>query len=530
MSTFKEYIIVGAGPAGLQLGYFFEQQQIDYCILERNDVPGSFFTKFPRHNVLISTNKVYTGYDDDNLNMRWDWNSLLSNNPDLLFKHYSKEYFPKSDDYVKYLNDFAKYNNLNINYNSSVSNVYKDEEGKFHVTCGQDQYICNYLIIATGVPDQVIPEVEGIELCELYSDCSVDPEDYINQDVLIIGKGNSGFETADNLIPTAASIHLISPKNISFAWKTHYVGHVRAVNNNLLDTYLLKSQNALLNAELKSIKKGANGRFVVELDYNLTTSSESQVIEYDRVIIACGFKMNISFFDEACKPDTFRNGKFPLLGSNWESTNIKDLYFAGILTHSRDFKKTTSGFIHGFRYNCEALSKILMHTNHEREFQKVVLENPTITDVADLLIEKINQSSALWQQFGFLGDVLVIKDSNRVEYIEGLPCDYVIEELSDALKDYFIITLEYGEHVEDPFAPDNKRISRFDLEHSSDSIFIHPIIRRYRVGEGLISEFHLIEDLDSRFNKEESHVQPLINYFEKQLTNLEVENSQILHS
>ncbi len=38
-----DYIILGAGPAGLQMGYFMEQAGHDYLILEGKDGAGSFF-------------------------------------------------------------------------------------------------------------------------------------------------------------------------------------------------------------------------------------------------------------------------------------------------------------------------------------------------------------------------------------------------------------------------------------------------------------------------------------------------------
>ena len=39
----KDYCGVGAGPAGCQLGFFWETAQRDYIILEKADGPGSFF-------------------------------------------------------------------------------------------------------------------------------------------------------------------------------------------------------------------------------------------------------------------------------------------------------------------------------------------------------------------------------------------------------------------------------------------------------------------------------------------------------
>lgn len=40
-----DYCVLGAGPAGLQMGYFLSKSQRDYIILERNSGPGSFFQK-----------------------------------------------------------------------------------------------------------------------------------------------------------------------------------------------------------------------------------------------------------------------------------------------------------------------------------------------------------------------------------------------------------------------------------------------------------------------------------------------------
>jgi len=38
---YHDYIVVGAGPAGLQLGYFFERAGRDYVILERGSQAGA---------------------------------------------------------------------------------------------------------------------------------------------------------------------------------------------------------------------------------------------------------------------------------------------------------------------------------------------------------------------------------------------------------------------------------------------------------------------------------------------------------
>lgn len=40
-----DYCVLGAGPAGLQMGHFLSKAKRDYIILERNSGPGSFFNK-----------------------------------------------------------------------------------------------------------------------------------------------------------------------------------------------------------------------------------------------------------------------------------------------------------------------------------------------------------------------------------------------------------------------------------------------------------------------------------------------------
>jgi len=49
-----QYVIIGAGPAGLQLSYFLQRAGADYVTLEREDAPAQFFRRYPRHRRLIS--------------------------------------------------------------------------------------------------------------------------------------------------------------------------------------------------------------------------------------------------------------------------------------------------------------------------------------------------------------------------------------------------------------------------------------------------------------------------------------------
>lgn len=509
-----EYLIVGAGPAGLQLGYFLEKANRNYLVVEAADAPGTAFKSFPRHRKLISINKVYTGYDDPEINLRWDWNSLLSDSEEMLFKHYSKSYFPDASDFVRYCCDFAEHFNLNIKYDVRVVRVAKNNS-KFMVMDSQGNvYSCQHLIVATGFKKPYIPPIPGIELTENYTTVSVDPEDFANQRVLIIGKGNSGFETADNLVATTALTHVVSPNPISMAWKTKYVGHLRAVNNNFLDTYQLKSQNAILDATVNKIER-KEGEFVVTVSYS-HANGEQEELTYDRVITCTGFRFDDAIFDDSCRPELTIHERFPAQTSEWESINVQHLYFAGVLMHMRDYKKKQSGFIHGFRYNIQALHRIFERKYHQQEWpaQRLNMQPEALTKA---ILNRVNTSSALWQQTGFLGDLATVSDRNKViEYYEDIPIDYVHDSDFGQYDCYYTVTLEFGQAVmtktPDPFAI--ARVHKDDAANSAQSAFIHPVIRRFCKGK-LVAEHHVIEDLAGEW-QEAVHVEPLLEFMQVQ--------------
>jgi len=144
-----EYLIIGAGPAGLQLGYYLEKAGRDYLILEEGETAGTFFKKFPRHRTLISQNKIHTGYDDHEINLRWDWNSLLSDDEGMLFKHFTSDFFPRADVLVRYLNDYANRFKLKIKYLTRAKRITRN--GDFEILDQQGRkYTCKRLLIACG--------------------------------------------------------------------------------------------------------------------------------------------------------------------------------------------------------------------------------------------------------------------------------------------------------------------------------------------------------------------------------------------
>jgi thioredoxin reductase len=511
-----DYLIIGAGPAGIQCGYFLERAGRDYLILEAGAQPGTFFKRYPRHGQLISINKVHTGTSDPELNLRMDWNSLLSDDTDLLFTRYSPRYFPPAKDMVRYLADFAKTFSLRIQYNTRVVRIGRDGDGDFVVADEQGRsYRAKRMIVSTGVSESNVPNIPGIETAECYADMSVDPRDFVDQRVLIIGKGNSAFETADNLMETAAVIHVAGPSPVRFAWRTHYVGHLRAVNNNLLDTYQLKSQNAILDGNVVRIERRAEGGYQVIFSFSRAGEVRKN-LPYDRVIACTGFRFGSSIFDDSCRPELTIEDRFPAQTAEWESSNIPGLYYAGTLMQVRDFKKSTGGFIHGFRYAVRALHRILECKYHGAEWpHRELSQDPR--QLMEAVIARVNRTSALWQQFGVLGDVITVQPGEGARYYEEIPVDYLHQsELADT-DCYFAITLEYGpDHDKvDPFDITVGRITQSTVERSHEGQYLHPVVRRFRLGQ-LVATHHVTENLENDWTAP-MHCDPLTTFFSREL-------------
>jgi thioredoxin reductase len=506
-----EYLILGAGPAGLQMGHHLSRAGHSYMILEAGDCPGYVLKTFPRHRTLISSNKVYTGSEDPEVNLRFDWNSLLSDGDgQLLFKEYSRRYFPSADEMVRYLGDYADFHELNVRCNTRILRVEKPRPNQFRLHDDEGAvYTCRRLIVATGVNKPYLPVIPGIELAESYVDVSVDPEDFANQRVLILGKGNSAFETADNLIPTTALLHVASPNPLKLAWQTHFAGHLRAVNNNFLDTCQLKTQNAVLDCTVDRIER-RDGQYVVSVRYS--PRGKTGELTYDPVIVCAGFRFDDSIFAEGCRPELVINYRFPAQTPEWESINVPGLYFAGTLMQANDYKKHTSGFIHGFRYNVRALFRMLEKKHHRRDWPAREIES-TPEGLVEATLTRLNRTSALWQQFGFLHDVIVVDEGwERAVYYEEMPLAYIQDSAIADSRHYYTIALEFGKVEGDPFAI----VRNPEPGKAEESVYLHPVIRRW-CGHHLVSEQHLLEDLLGEWTKADAHVAPLRFFFMEQL-------------
>ena len=500
-------IIVGAGPAGLQMGYFLDQAGRDYLILEATAGAGAFFTQQPRHRTLISLNKRFNYFPEPEFNMRHDWNSLLTEEYDFLFRDYSKELYPHADDIVRYLNDFAEKYALQIQFNTRVGNIARDEAGHFVLTDTQgQQYGCARLLMATGALEPRIPPVEGIELAEGYETHEIDPTRFENKRVLIMGRGNSAFEVANHLAGHAAIVHIaVDNRALKHAWQSHFVGDLRSINNTILDMVQLKALHFVVGFHVTKIARQEDGTLLVAVEEELPHWETPGTIRlnhvYDHVIRCTGWKyINPALFAPDTTPASDAKNKYPALNACWESS-VPNLYYIGTAMAGRD-RKAASGFIHGFRYNVRTLFHLLEERYEGIPYPSVSYPLETQADletVAEEMLRRMSTTDALYQLYGVLGDALVFSE-DQVTIYRDLPVAYM-QQNRDLHADQHVITLtlEYGfeRYPAQAVALDFISVADESADRAC-AAYLHPVFRHYWDGQ-LLEETHLGESLVIRY-------------------------------
>ncbi|XP_077490113.1 FAD-dependent oxidoreductase domain-containing protein 2-like [Amblyomma americanum] len=542
-----DYCVIGAGPSGLQMAYFLKKAGRDYRVFERSNTTGYFFSVYPKHRKLISINKVHTGQENPEFNLRHDWNSLLSDDPSLLFKHFSRDYFPHADTMAKYLDEYRRKLDLRVQFDTEVRNVrrlpketptghrfqFEDQRG--------DSYLCKYVLVANGMSKPNEPYFEGHEMTVGYEDVSTDVADFEAKTVLILGRGNSAFETANHVAGVANYVHLLASSPPRFAWSTHYVGDLRAVNNELLDHYQLKSLDGLLEANLNILRlvRTQSGRLALQLRNDSSFNYVPPDDQYDVVVRCLGFVYDDAMYSPCTKPErsAIRKGKFPLINRDYESANVPDMYFVGSTAHSLDFRETAGGFIHGFRYTARALHRLLEWKNHGVPWPS---ERRPLAQLVDAIVTRINEASGIYQMHHYLGDVIIL-DRNKLEfeYLQEFPLSLLqqLEEKTGRLargREVLVVAMRYHPDFSGP------RLDTFHSQRSTDDVekahlsnFLHPVIYYYanlekaaETSEEVENKHgnpgppvpdrihHVLEDFLTRWTSPHLHIEPLRRFLE----------------
>jgi putative flavoprotein involved in K+ transport len=290
-SDSREVVVVGAGQAGLALGYHLSRQGRDFTILEAADGPAAAWRE------------------------RWDslrlftpvrFNAL----PGLAFPGHPWHY-PGRDEVVAYLTDYVHHFNLPVEYGSRAHRLSRSD-GAYLVELDDRAYEAEQVVIATG-PFQVpfVPSIAqhfGPELVQLHSSAYRRPESVPPGPVLLVGGGNTGFQIAAEL-SASHEVHLSVgsrqtplPQRIlgrDLFWYLDKTGLIRKTTESRIGRRL-SGKDTLIGSGPRKLRR----RHGVELHPRTVTAtgstatfSDGTELDVGSVIWATGFRVDHSWID-----------------------------------------------------------------------------------------------------------------------------------------------------------------------------------------------------------------------------------------
>jgi len=185
-----EVAVVGAGQAGLAIGYFLARERRHFTILESSDSIGPAWRR--RWDSLV----LFTPRRYDSL-------------PGLQFPG-DPDGYPGREEVIDYLESYASTFHLPVQLNSAVHSIASTGDG-FILDLGGRTVRADQVVVATG-PFQV-PSVPAFaadlapDVAQMHSTGYRRPSDVPRGTVVVVGGGNTGFQIAKEL-STTHSVHL----------------------------------------------------------------------------------------------------------------------------------------------------------------------------------------------------------------------------------------------------------------------------------------------------------------------------------
>lgn len=529
-------IIMGGGPAGINLALEFSKKGIEYVLLEAKDAPGGQWDKLPVCGELISLNKKYVPGEDHYYRMRYDWHTLstitaedAAKDPMLRFTEWTSNHWPSARLYKKYLQYVVDKMGLakNIRLNTRVKRI-SQANGCFTLKISDNQsFTADRIFCGAGNSGPMIPNIKGLDASTATFYGDFDPataaERYKNKIVIVLGRGNSAFEVAHHLIDITAETRVVTRSLPEFARQTHNVHDLRAQVADVYDLMQLKSNNNVVSdriVEVSRIKDGEHkGRLLVKYETACVHWSPPRWMKrssiVDDIIVCCGFNYTLAdVFDmETVKPLVDDKNKFCLLTSSWESRNVPNLYFIGAPMRVND-RYAASGFVHGFRCNIQALAQIAAEKYHNMPIQPLfecsVPEGKGASDalmaLSQFLIKLVSTNMGLYELFNYFGAMVTFeeRDNNTVtaKVWPTFPRDYNAERWQ-TIKNRIEIVFEYGfQNYGNGEIPTHYFTLPSDHFDPSRSAYIHPVFHVFRGGVE-VESFHMQESLISRWDRDD---------------------------
>jgi putative flavoprotein involved in K+ transport len=187
-------VVIGAGQAGLSIGYYLSKLDREYVILEKASTITPTWRK------------------------RWDSFTLVLPNwtyqiPDHAYNGDDPNGFMGRDDLVEHLEQFAASFDPEIRFGSKVTSVEKNPNGdNFLVTTTESTILADNVVVATGTfQEPRLPSFSknlSEEFTQIHTSNYHNPESLPDGAVLVVGTGQSGCQIAEELYQNGRNVYL----------------------------------------------------------------------------------------------------------------------------------------------------------------------------------------------------------------------------------------------------------------------------------------------------------------------------------
>ncbi len=313
-----EVVVIGAGQAGLAIGYFLKRQGRRFVIVQAASSIGAAWRSRWESLVLFTPRR----YD-----------SL----PGLAFPGDPNGY-PTRDEVIAYLERYADTFELPIEPNSPVRSLIKDD-GSFVLENDGRTIEAERVVVATG-PFQApyMPELAeqlATGVFQIHSTAYRNASQIPEGTVLVVGGGNTGFQIAKELSSThqahlaVGSRQTPLPQTIlgrDLFWWLSKVGVLGKTVESRLGRRL-RERETLIGSSPRELRRGYSVDLksrVVRASGRIVTFADGTELEVDAVIWATGYRADYSWI------------KLPVLDPKGEArhrrgvTDVPGLYFLGL--------------------------------------------------------------------------------------------------------------------------------------------------------------------------------------------------------
>ena len=239
-----DVIIIGAGQAGLSMGYYLKQTNLSFLILDKGARIGEVW-KNRYDSLKLFTPRAYSSL------------------PGLALDGIQNDY-PIKDDIANYLSTYANTFKLPVKLKVVVQGIHKTESG-FRITTDQEDFTAKNVVIATGAFQKPhFPKFSirlSDDILQLHSSEYKNSKQLRDGPVLVVGGGNSGSQIAVELSKERKTYLSVSHKikfvpqdimNKSIFWWLDKLGVYRANVNSKMGQFLKKQtrSNFWLRAQI----------------------------------------------------------------------------------------------------------------------------------------------------------------------------------------------------------------------------------------------------------------------------------------